>query len=72
MVHFLSVFDPCLLIDFSDDLSFTYLSAQYYAEIGRLSTNLTIVAAGTVLIAVVLLITSILLYSLVSVVRERS
>ena len=38
---------------------------------GRLSTNLTIVAAGTVLIAVVLLITSILLYSLVSVVRER-
>jgi len=53
-------------------LSFTYLSAQYYAEIGRLNTNLTIVAAGTVLIAVVLLITSILLYSLVSVVRENN
>ena len=53
-------------------LSFTYLPAQYYAEIGRLNTNLTIVAAGTVLIAVVLLITSILLYSLVSVVRENN
>ena len=53
-------------------LSFTYMAAQYYTEIGRLSTNLTIVAAGTVLIAVVLLITSILLYSLVSVVRERN
>ncbi len=58
------------VIFFIIGLSFTYLSAQYYAEIGRLNTNLTIVAAGTVLIAVVLLITSILLYSLVSVVRE--
>tara|TARA_Y100001936_G_scaffold48248_1_gene46942 strand:- start:5340 stop:6221 length:882 start_codon:yes stop_codon:yes gene_type:complete len=60
------------VIFFIIGLSFTYLSAQYYAEIGRLNTNLTIVAAGTVLIAVVLLITSILLYSLVSVVRERN
>ena len=60
------------VIFFIVGLSFTYLSAQYYAEIGRLSTNLTIVAAGTILIAVVLLITSILLYSLVSVVREKN
>ena len=60
------------VIFFIIGLSFTYLSAQYYAEIGRLNTNLTIVAAGTVLIAIVLLITSILLYSLVSVVRENN
>ncbi len=60
------------MIFFIIGLSFTYLSAQYYAEIGRLNTNLTIVAAGTILIAVVLLITSILLYSLVSVVREKN
>ena len=60
------------LIFFIIGSSFTYLSAQYYADIGRLSTNLTIVAAGTILIAVVLLITSILLYSLVSVVREKN
>ncbi len=60
------------VIFFIIGLSFTYLSAQYYAEIGRLNTNLTIVAAGTVLIAIVLLITSILLYSLVSVVREKN
>jgi len=33
---------------------------------------LTLVAAGTMLIAVVLLITSILLYSLISVVREKN
>ena len=60
------------MIFFIIGVSFTYLSAQYYTEIGRLNTNLTIVAAGTILLAVVLLITSILLYSLVSVVREKN
>ena len=60
------------MIFFIIGLSFTYLSAQFYSEIGRLNTNLTIVAAGTILIAVVLLITSILLYTLVSVVREKN
>ena len=59
------------IIFFIIGISFTYFAAQYYTEIGRLNTNLTIVAASTVLIAVVLLITSILLYSLVSVVREN-
>ena len=49
---------------------FSYLAIQYYVEIGRLSTNLTIVGAATILIGVVLLITAILLFSLVTVVRE--
>ena len=60
------------MILFIIGISFTYLAVEYYAEIGRLNTNLTIIAGGTVLIAVVLLITSILLYSLVSVVREKN
>ena len=60
------------MILFIIGILFTYLAVEYYAEIGRLNTNLTIIAAGTVLIAVVLLITSILLYSLVSVVREKN
>ena len=51
-------------------LTFTFLSIQYYAEIGRLNTNITLVAAGTLLIAIILIVTAILLYSLVSVVRE--
>ena len=51
-------------------LTFTFLSIQYYAEIGRLNTNLTLVAAGTLLIAIILVVTAILLFSLVSVVRE--
>ena len=58
------------LIFFIIGLSFTFLSIQYYAEIGKLNTNLTLVAAGTLLIGIILAITAILLYSLVSVVRE--
>jgi len=41
------------LIFFIIGMSFTYFAAQYYTEIGRLNTNLTIVAASTILIAVV-------------------
>ena len=33
------------VIFFIIGITFTYLSAQYYAEIGRLNTNLTIIAA---------------------------
>ena len=50
--------------------TFSYLAIQYYVEVGRLSTNLTIIGTTTILIGVVLLITAILLFSLVSVVRE--
>ena len=58
------------VIFFTIGLTFTFLSIQYYAEIGRLNTNITIVAAGTLLIAIILIVTAVLLYSLVSVVRE--
>ena len=50
---------------------FTYSAVQYYVEIGRLNTNLTLIGAGTILIGLVLLISAILLYSLVSIVREK-
>jgi len=59
------------VIFFSIGLIFTYLSLQYYVEIGKLNTNLTLIGAGTILIGIILLISAILLYSLVSVVRER-
>ena len=51
--------------------AFTYSAVQYYVEIGRLNTNLTLIGAGTILIGLVLLISAILLYSLVSIVREK-
>jgi len=70
--HPLKFYGVPSMIFFAIGLFFVYFSAQYYSEIGRLNTNLTLVAAGTMLIAVVLLITSILLYSLISVVREKN
>ena len=51
--------------------AFTYSAVQYYVEIGRLNTNLTVIGAGAILIGLVLLISAILLYSIVSVVREK-
>jgi len=51
--------------------AFTYSAVQYYVEIGRLNTNLTVIGAGAVLIGLVLLISAILLYSIVNVVREK-
>ena len=51
---------------------FTSWAINFYIEIGRLNTNLTIVAAGCIMIGAVLLLTTILLYSLISVVRENS
>ena len=57
-------------IFFAIGLIFTFSSIQYYAEVGRLNPNVTLVAVGTLLIGVILAVTAILLYSLVSVVRE--
>ena len=51
--------------------TFTYLAIQFYSEVGRLNTNVTLLAGATILIGIVLLISAILLFSLVSVVRDR-
>lgn len=59
------------LIFFIIGISFTYLSVEYYTEIGSINPNITIIAAGTILIGIILLVTAVLLYSLVSVVREN-
>ena len=51
--------------------TFSYLAVQYYVEIGRLNTNLTVVGASSFLIGIVLMMTAILLFSLVTVVKEN-
>ena len=50
---------------------FASLAVQYYVDVGRLNTDLTLIGAGTILVGIILLISAILLYSLVSVVREK-
>ena len=57
------------LIFFVIGLSFTFLSIDYYMEVGRINPNVTIVAAGTTAIAVILLVASVLLYSLANIVK---
>jgi glycosyltransferase involved in cell wall biosynthesis len=57
-------------IFFAIGLTFTFFATQYYAEVGRLNTNLTLIAGGTLVISMMLMVTAVLLYSLVSVVRE--
>ena len=52
-------------------VTFTTLAVQYYIDVGRLNSNLTLIGGGTILIGVILLICAVLLYSLVSVVREK-
>ena len=49
---------------------FSYSAIQYYVEIGRLNPNLALIGASAFLIGIVFFITAILLFSLVSVVRE--
>ena len=49
---------------------FTYFSVEYYGEVGRLNTNLTLISAGTLLLGSILFISAILRYSLITVVRE--
>ncbi len=50
---------------------FTYFSVDYYAEVGRLNTNLTLISAGTLLLGSILFISAILLYSIITVIREN-
>jgi len=50
---------------------FTYFSVEYYAEVGRLNTNLTLISAGTLLLGSILFISAILLYSIITVIKEN-
>ena len=50
---------------------FTYFSVEYYTEVGRLNTNLTLISAGTLLLGSILFISAILLYSIITVIREN-
>ncbi len=53
-------------------LSFMVWTIQIYTDEMRIVTNIALVGIGSTILGVVLLLTAILLYSLVSVVRENS
>lgn len=70
--HPLKFYGVPSVILFAIGLVLTYYSVEYYVEIGRLNTNLTLISAGVMLTAIVLSVAGILLYSLISVVREKN
>ncbi|WP_268544201.1 glycosyltransferase family 2 protein [Candidatus Nitrosotenuis cloacae] len=69
--HPLKFYGITALVFLSIGLSFILWTIQTYAEQRELITNVALIGIGTTLIGVVLLITAILLYTLVSVVREN-
>ena len=70
--HPLKFYGGSSLIFFILGGMFSYLSIEFYVEIGRLNTNLTLLGAGLILIGVILLICGILLFSIIQVVREKN
>ena len=53
-------------------ISFIAWSIQIYSEEGSLITNITLIGATTVIVGLILSIAAIILYSIVSVIRENS
>ena len=70
--HPLKFYGISALIFLCIGLSFILWTIQNYTEEHKIITNIALIGIGTTVIGVVLLIAAILLYSLVSVVRERS
>ena len=52
-------------------LFFTIWTIQLFNDTGQMITNVTIIGIGTTILGVMLIMTSIMLYSLVNVVREK-
>lgn len=53
-------------------IGFILWTVQAYTQDGKIITNVALIGIGTTIVGVVLIITAILLYSLISVVRERN
>lgn len=53
-------------------LTFMVWTLQEFSKSGEIITNLTLIGIGTIVLGTVLLITAVILFSIISVVRERS
>tara|TARA_X000001036_G_scaffold384650_1_gene378740 strand:+ start:104 stop:985 length:882 start_codon:yes stop_codon:yes gene_type:complete len=69
--HPLKFYGSASLVFFILGSIFTYFSIQFYVDNGFLNTNLTLLGAGLILIAIILLICAILLFSIIHVIREK-
>jgi len=53
-------------------LSFLFWTLQLFAESGKIVTNISLIGIGGIVIGIVLLVTATILYSIISVVREKT
>jgi len=53
-------------------LLFTVMTLQLFSETRQIFTNVTLIAIGTIIFGTMLLMTSILLYSIVNLIREKN
>lgn len=68
--HPLKFYGISAIIFLVSGLSFSFWAIQIYSVDGRVSPNIALVGIGTLVIGTILLIAAILLYSLISVVKE--
>jgi len=69
--HPLKVYGSIGIVLLAIGLFFTVWTIQVFSETRQILTNLALIGIGTTMIGVILILTAILLFSLVSVVRER-
>lgn len=70
--HPLKFYGIASLVFLSIGIGFILWTVQAYTQDGKIITNIALIGIGTLIVGVVLVITAILLYSLISVVRERN
>ena len=70
--HPLKFYGIASLVFLSIGSGFILWTVQAYTQNGKIITNIALIGIGTLIVGVVLIITAILLYSLISVVRERN
>lgn len=70
--HPLKFYGTSSLVFLSIGLGFILWAVQAFSIDGKIITNITLIGIGSTIVGVVLIITAILLYSLISVVREQN
>lgn len=70
--HPLKFYGISSIIFLSIGLGFVLWSIHAFAIDGKIITNITLIGIGSTIVGVVLIITAVLLYSLISVVREQN
>ena len=53
-------------------LSFIFWTLKLFSETGKIITNISLIGIGAIVIGIVLLVTAIILFSIITVIREKN